>query len=330
MNSKHVSIDILIPVYNVADYLEACLSSIVSQVDEHAHIYVMDDASTDDSRALLDRYACLDNITILDAPCNRGVSVTRNALLEQSKAEYVWWIDSDDQMCDGAYQVVKKCLEKHDTDVVIGDFYKFGLENQKQTYQYGFDGDKNILIHNKNNVFLSTVDSLGVNYVWAHIYRKKTIQSIRFTSQRFEDIIFVTEFSKYCQNFVYLGVPIIHYRSREDSLVNSKIDASYIDDYLGAILFRLSASKNASLSIDKYYYLLYKACNRFYHFVKELNSYKNGKNGDNLELINYTIKQYGDIFDDYVKIVMPHINLFRCRLMLRNKKRVIDILENTV
>ena len=115
--SKPITISILIPVYNVADYVEECLNSILVQIDDNAEIIVMNDASTDNSWEVLQAYQTHPKITLVQAPHNRGLSGTRNALLPLATNQYVWFIDSDDAMHDGAYTKVVNALASMDIDM---------------------------------------------------------------------------------------------------------------------------------------------------------------------------------------------------------------------
>ena len=120
--SKPITISILIPVYNVADYVEECLNSILAQIDDNVEIIVMNDASTDNSWEVLQAYQTNPKITLVQAPHNRGLSGTRNALLPLATNQYVWFIDSDDAMHEGAYTKVVNALASMDIDMLGGNY----------------------------------------------------------------------------------------------------------------------------------------------------------------------------------------------------------------
>lgn len=111
MNKKDITINILIPVYNVEDYVEECIESILAQIDTRASVLIMNDAATDNSASIIEHYKKHPQVDVFDAPHNRGLSATRNALFDMAQADYVWFIDSDDVMHEGAYTAVMSQLK---------------------------------------------------------------------------------------------------------------------------------------------------------------------------------------------------------------------------
>ena len=89
-------ISVIVPVYNVKDYLDECLESIVGQSYTHLEILVVDDGSTDGSGDLCDQWAKRDQrIRVIHQP-NGGLSAARNAALDVMSGEMVTMVDSDD------------------------------------------------------------------------------------------------------------------------------------------------------------------------------------------------------------------------------------------
>ena len=94
MNSPLVSV--IVPVYNVAPYLEQCLDSIVNQTYRNLEIILVDDGSTDESGAICDRYAEQDSRIQVVHKENGGQSSARNVALDMMTGEWVLFVDSDD------------------------------------------------------------------------------------------------------------------------------------------------------------------------------------------------------------------------------------------
>ena len=112
-------ISIIIPVYNVEQYLRQCLDSVVNQTMQEIQIICVNDGSPDGSRDILQEYAALDSrIEIIDKP-NGGQSSARNAGIAQIRGEYTYFVDSDDwlepTLCEKAYYR----LESTGADVVF-------------------------------------------------------------------------------------------------------------------------------------------------------------------------------------------------------------------
>ena len=120
-------LSILIPVYDVAPYLGECLSSVLSQRLEGVEVIAVDDRSTDGSLALLERAAATSPhpIRVLRHERNRGVSVTRNTLLDAASGDYVWFLDADDAFAEGVVARLRAVVDAHEPDLVLCDFSRF-------------------------------------------------------------------------------------------------------------------------------------------------------------------------------------------------------------
>lgn len=101
------TVSIIVPVYNVADYLAECLDSILNQSFAAFEVIAVDDASTDESAALLDAFAVADpRISAVHLDTNVGLGMARNAGMERARGQYLLFVDSDDLLPRGALQAV--------------------------------------------------------------------------------------------------------------------------------------------------------------------------------------------------------------------------------
>ena len=290
--SKPITISILIPVYNVADYVEECLNSILVQIDDNAEIIVMNDASTDNSWEVLKAYQTHPKITLVQAPHNRGLSGTRNALLPLATNQYVWFIDSDDAMHDGAYTKVVNALASMDIDMLGGNYMAWRGDNKRP--KKAFVGPANQIINNDSLQFIKNIVENNSNHVWNKVYKRSVIEKISFQQgKKFEDIYYMTDLSKVIKNFAFIDYPLIDYRERQGSIIQT-LDKKYVDDYLGAFLYRVSHLK-ANLGEDPSFqnYLHYKTYNRYAGLVKKL------KDNQQLDMLNY-LKDHFDIEFDHI------------------------------
>ncbi len=114
-------VDVIIPVYNTAAYLQACLDSVFTQQTRYAfHVIAVDDGSTDGSAAILD--ACTDpHLTVIHQE-NRGLAGARNRGLLSTFARYVYFLDADDLLCPGCLDALVSCAEAHAAEIVEGAF----------------------------------------------------------------------------------------------------------------------------------------------------------------------------------------------------------------
>lgn len=219
MNPK---ISIIIPVYNVEDYLEQCLDSILNETYSNYEIILVDDGSSDSSPAICDRYSKnYSNVDVIHKR-NEGVSVARNVGIEKSKGEYIVFIDSDDWVREDFLKVldanagnadllffsnVNVCDKELLVTYEIGNFYS---DDRKQI--------EDEILHLFNN--LAHHDFYG--FTWNKLFRADIIKehNIRFVPglSVFEDEIFTNDYVKYIHSMQVLNTPIYYYRKRLDGL----------------------------------------------------------------------------------------------------------------
>ena len=110
MNSQSM-ISIIVPVYNCANYLPQCIESILAQTYTNLQIILIDDGSVDNSGKICDAYATKDKRIQVIHQTNAGVSVARNKGLDQSKGEYICFVDADDyiapDMCSYLFDLIQ-------------------------------------------------------------------------------------------------------------------------------------------------------------------------------------------------------------------------------
>ena len=116
-------ISVIIPVFDVAEYLPECLDSVLGQAGPQIEVIAVDDASPDGSAAILDDRAAADpRLRVVHLDRNRGQGHARNAGLELATGEYVWFVDSDDQLADGALAAIGTVLPRTRPDVLLIDW----------------------------------------------------------------------------------------------------------------------------------------------------------------------------------------------------------------
>jgi len=116
-------VSVIIPAYNVEDYIERCLSSVVGQSLRDIEIIAVNDGSTDNTLNVIKKFASLDNrIKVIDCE-NKGVSAARNYGLSQSSGKYIYQIDADDWIENNALEEIYEAAEENQADIVITNAY---------------------------------------------------------------------------------------------------------------------------------------------------------------------------------------------------------------
>lgn len=253
----------IIPVYNTGQYVLRCLQSIV---DQHLpsgdyEVLVVDDGSTDDSRAVIETFAgCHPQVKLLTQD-NSGVSAARNMALDHARGQYVMFVDSDDYLCD---------------DVVSGLLQRaidLGLDVLSFNYCCR-DVQGGELPHTRDDNYATTdvttgLDFLGSHsmtpYVWRFMIRRDYLSSGQW---RFDPTLIVCEDGALISRFLLNATRVAHddmvaycYVKREDSAMHntdlehlrrrifSQVDAA-ASIHAGARQFEAATGKSAPASVD--------------------------------------------------------------------------------
>lgn len=125
------SISIIIPLYNVADYIEQCLQSVVNQTYQGlVECIIVNDCGTDDSLSITEQfiadYKGPITFRLLHHDHNRGLSAARNTGVAEATGEYILFVDSDDYISNDCLKVLTEPLQKYSYDMVLGDLEMFG------------------------------------------------------------------------------------------------------------------------------------------------------------------------------------------------------------
>ncbi|HEX5861883.1 MAG TPA: glycosyltransferase family 2 protein [Nocardioides sp.] len=113
-------VSVVVPAYNVADYLSDCLESILAQRDVHLEVVVVNDGSTDDTGDIADRVAAKDSRVRVVHQANSGLGAARNEGVRHCGGSYLAFADSDDLVVEGAYAAMVDSLERTGADIAIG------------------------------------------------------------------------------------------------------------------------------------------------------------------------------------------------------------------
>lgn len=157
-------LDIIIPAYNVEEYIRRCVDSVLSQKTSFSfRVLVVDDGSTDSTGKILDGYK---DICLIRQE-NKGFSGARNTGLEQATAEYIMFLDADDELCPGAVESLMEAAEKYGAAIVEGAYTEV-------------DSQGNIIRrHGHKKGTMSAVDCEG--YVWGKLIKRELFNNLVFT-----------------------------------------------------------------------------------------------------------------------------------------------------
>ncbi|MAV56780.1 MAG: hypothetical protein CMI79_04560 [Candidatus Pelagibacter sp.] len=129
------NIDIIVPNYNKANYLDECIGSVLNQTYVNWSLYIIDDCSTDNSSNILNKYKNEKKIKIIKLKKNKGPSFCRNLGMRLSKAEYISFLDSDDYWTNEKLQIQILYMIKNNLNFTYTDYIPFITKNNQKVYK---------------------------------------------------------------------------------------------------------------------------------------------------------------------------------------------------
>ena len=214
-------VSVIVPVYNVERYLDPCLESIVSQSYRHLEILVVDDGSTDGSGEQCDRWAERDErIRVIHQP-NGGLSAARNSGLDVMTGELVVMVDSDDVLHPEAVATLLHAQERHDADIVVGDYITV-MGDQAPQWPVTRGDSRNDRPYSQHEALLAVFYQRLTHSAWARIYRSRLFDGIRYpVGLLYEDLGIIYPLLKRCDHLVVkIDACVYGYRQRAASILD--------------------------------------------------------------------------------------------------------------
>lgn len=234
--SKVLSISLIIPVYNVRNYLDECFSSILQQGVDHLEVILVDDGSTDDSGAFCDAWASDKPFVKVIHQTNGGLSAARNNGLDHATGDLIAFMDSDDHLGENTLRD-NLCYFQEDPNLDLVEFPV--CEHEGSPYEHlltfhprrvcdplssAYSSRKAKLSKKKakaHAVFTDWIRHKGYShcYVWNKLYRASLWKDCRFpVGQVFEDTAVMPDIMLHCQSALYSDQGCYHYLNRPNSI----------------------------------------------------------------------------------------------------------------
>lgn len=241
IGTPEYDLQIILPAYNVEQYLDACITSVLSQKTKRTFILVViDDGSTDHTGAIADKYRDLENVSVIHQE-NRGFSGARNRGLETINAKYLMFLDSDDMLCENAIEDMLVTAEQYRADIVCGGYYY--LTENKLSKARCYQRSEQV-----------SYDQL-YGQPWGKIYASKLFENVCFPEWfLYEDSI--GSFLVYPSASKIYTIPsmVYQYRVRQDSITpTSRKMKKCVDTYWITELL-VHERKEHQLANDQLYY----------------------------------------------------------------------------
>ena len=215
-------ISVIVPVYNVAEFLPKCVDSILAQTYDNLEIILVEDGTKDSSGIICDQYAGKDSRIRVIHKENGGLSSARNAGMEIARGEYFGFVDSDDWIEPETYECLMALAQKYDADLVCGGRYDVD----------GATGERTVGLCPKTEECISSMEMLGRVFTWDHcdsaawdkLYRRHLFDEIRYPLGMYsEDIAIFYKLMEKANRVALCPKPLYNYLHRANSITTSKL-----------------------------------------------------------------------------------------------------------
>lgn len=207
------SVSVIVPFYNVENYIEKCLQTLVGQTLDDIEIILVNDGSKDRSMVVVEKFLeqYPEKIVYLEKE-NGGLSDARNYAIPYAKGEYIAFLDSDDYVEKTMYKDMYELAKKEDSDMVECNFYWEYPGKKKEDVGIVYNGKKEML------------EKVRV-VAWNKLIKKEVLEKSKVTfpkGLRYEDVEFTYKLIPYLDKVSFLKKPCVHYIQREGSISNNQ------------------------------------------------------------------------------------------------------------
>lgn len=276
-------ISVIVPVYNVEQYILRCMESILLQTYQNYEIIVVDDGSPDDSILLVSQIARNDSrIRILRHGKNRGLMQARRTGYLSAQGDYVVFVDSDDFLPNNSLEILLKNIQQSKSDIASGG-YQIVFNNT-----FGdIISPKSIGNYSPKDVLLKLLRFEIQHSIWGKIFKRTlfdvSIPVIEHQTLAEDVILFYTLLTK-SKKICYFDNVVYYYYQNEKSSTKSRLDMSKFESFIKAFNFR-------------------------YELINSI-----GDNEITTEYFRFSLR----LISQYIKINMPNILLYKIDFAKQN------------
>ena len=301
MVDKKVSI--IIPIYNVAQYLHKCLKSVISQTYKNLDIILIDDGSSDDSYSIAKEYQEKDSRIRLFTQTNIGLIATRKRGIELAEGEIVGFVDSDDWVEPIMYERLVQCMEENECDLVSSGIYRDYVDgSRKEWYDLYPEG---VYVNLESAIYPSMLhdfkkNEMGLKCTLVNkLYRRRILQDIygEIDTRVFygEDALTIYPYCLRCKRIYILNEAYYHYYIRNNSMCRAANEKLAINTY-----YLYNGLRDAFMESNCANSLLKQL--KHYLFQLESHTLKMLYNIDTLAYAKWDFSKYKDIFGKRIVI----------------------------
>ena len=227
-----LSVSLIIPVYNVSSYVERCLQSVFNQTYLPTECIIVNDGTQDDSiekcKNLIDEYKGSISFTVIDHIINRGLSAARNTGTEAASGDYVFYLDSDDEISpDCLEKMVKVAVMYPEAEMIVGNYLVIRKNSEDEIGIY--DGIPKDALSNDSVVSLFLQNQIPP-FSWNKLIKRTFIRSNHLNYKEgiiYEDVLWLFHVVQCLHTVYFVNDVTYHYYKRPGSLSTAHNDYTY-------------------------------------------------------------------------------------------------------
>lgn len=323
---RKFQISIILPVYNVQEYLEECLDSILNQSYKDYELIIVDDGSMDNSLEIIKRYSNKFKNFKFISQDNKGVSEARNIALKNAEGEYILFVDSDDFLEKEMLEKIISAALSTKADIVISNYYLFYDENN---YIKFIKDMPKFHLYESFEVIDMMLNNIIQGQLWNKLFKNTLLKNNDFFFEKgryIQDIFPVFKVVNNASKITYIDDALYFYRQRESSTVHKK-NKKLTEDYYHAMESIINYIEENKIIVNKYSLRIFKAyvfSYFIYHYTNEdlNNNYKDFKKSKyialNMHLKDILFLRCFNI-KDKIRIILWKLGIFN--FLKKVKKR---------
>lgn len=222
---SHDQVSVVVPVFNVFEYLPKCVDSLLKQTYKNIEIILVDDGSFDGSETLCDEYVLTDQRVRAIHKSNGGLSSARNAGIHRANAEWITFVDADDYVEETYIETLLALVKEYAADIAVTSF-KFVTEKRVIDH-----GTKECAVMSGavavRRMLLDDGFDMGA---WAKLYRTKFFNRYKFPEGKsFEDSFTTYQVMSEASNVAFKSESLYNYINRSGSIVQGRFNLHKLD-----------------------------------------------------------------------------------------------------
>jgi glycosyltransferase involved in cell wall biosynthesis len=251
---KFTLVSVIVPVFNVENYLEKCVNSILTQSYRNIELILVNDGSTDNSGFICDALAKNDSRISVIHQANGGSSVARNTGMDKASGEFIWFVDSDDAIAPGAVELCCEFAVKNSLDIVFFDIDLLSeIEGDNISFDRrlrGYDIASGFELVSEMFKYAEYIHSPCLIFIRRCFLMSNNLKFV--PNLLYEDVLFTYSCLSAAKRVGHIHKKLYFYLQREGSMTNQKINKESVESYIYIAKYLFNECKlNQDVNIKK-------------------------------------------------------------------------------